>query len=119
MLSELIHEGEIVRLMKKNGIVYKKRQEAFCKQLKIHFKDIITWEKPSGGLAIWLQFQSKIALLKLAEEAEKKDLYLPKTILYQDKNNCAIRFGYGHLEEEEIEIVVKKLKDAYEMVLKK
>ncbi|PQJ75130.1 PLP-dependent aminotransferase family protein [Polaribacter gangjinensis] len=119
MLSELIHEGEIVRLMKKNGIVYKKRQEAFCKQLEIHFKNILSWEKPAGGLAIWLQFQTKISLLQLAEEAEKQDLFIPKTILYQDKKNCAIRFGFGHLNEEEIEIVVKKLKDAYELVLKK
>lgn len=119
MLSELIHEGEIVRLMKKNGIVYKKRQEAFCKQLEIHFKNIISWEKPSGGLAIWLKFQTKISLLQLAEEAEKLDLFLPKTILYQNKNMCAIRFGFGHLNEEEIEIVVKKLKYAYEMILKK
>jgi len=119
MLSELIHEGEIVRLMKKNGIVYKKRQEAFCKQLEIYFKNIVSWEKPTGGLAIWLLFQTKISLLQLAEEAEKQDLFLPKTILYQDKNTCAIRFGFGHLNEEEIEIVIIKLKNAYEMVLKK
>jgi len=119
MLSELIHEGEVVRLMKKNGIVYKKRQEAFCKQLETHFKDILSWEKPTGGLAIWLKFKTKISLLQLAEEAEKQDLFIPKTILYQDKNTCAIRFGFGHLNEEEIEIVVKKLKDAYELVVKK
>ncbi|MDP5093144.1 MAG: PLP-dependent aminotransferase family protein, partial [Polaribacter sp.] len=85
ILSELIHEGEIVRLMKKNVIVYKKRQETFCKHLETYFKDIISWEKPSGGLAIWLQFEPKISLVKLAEEAEKNDLFLPKTILYQDK----------------------------------
>ncbi|NCT09953.1 MAG: PLP-dependent aminotransferase family protein [Flavobacteriia bacterium] len=119
MLSELIHEGEIHRLMKKNSVVYKKRQEVFCKHLETYFKNIISWEKPLGGLAIWLQFPSKIPLLQLAEEAEKQDLFLPKTILYQDKITCAIRFGFGHLNEEEIEIVVKKLKDAYEMVLKK
>lgn len=119
LLSELIHEGEIYRLMKKNSVVYKKRQDAFCKQLEIHFKNILSWEKPAGGLSIWLQFQTKISLLQLAEEAEKQDLFIPKTILYQDKNTCAIRFGFGHLNEEEIEIVVKKLKDAYELVLKK
>jgi GntR family transcriptional regulator/MocR family aminotransferase len=32
---------------------------------------------------------------------------LPKTILYQDKDTCAIRLGFG-LNEEEIEIIVKK-----------
>jgi GntR family transcriptional regulator/MocR family aminotransferase len=33
--------------------------------------------------------------------------FLPKTILYQDKDTCAIRLGFGHLNEEEIEIIVK------------
>ena len=45
--------------------------------------------------------------------------YLPKTILYQDKNTCAIRFGFGHLNEEEIELVIKKLKKAYNKVILK
>jgi GntR family transcriptional regulator/MocR family aminotransferase len=27
--------------------------------------------------------------------------------LYQDKDTCAIRLGFGHLNKEEIEIVVK------------
>jgi GntR family transcriptional regulator/MocR family aminotransferase len=55
--------------------------------------------------------------VKLAEEAGKLDLFLPKTILYQDKNTCAIRFGFGHLNVEEIEIVIKKLKSAYYKVI--
>ena len=51
-----------------------------------------------------------------AEEAEKNDLFLPKTILYQSKTTCAMRFGFGHLNEDEIHIVVKKLKRAYDVV---
>jgi hypothetical protein len=34
-------------------------------------------------------------------------LFLPKTILYQDKDTCAIRLGFGHLNEEEIEIIAE------------
>ena len=117
MLSELIHEGEIYRLMKKNIVIYKQRRDCLCKHLETYFGQNIVWEVPSGGLAIWLQFQPKISLVKLAAEAEKKDLFLPKTILYQDKNICAIRFGFGHLNEEEIEVVIKKLRQAYDLVL--
>jgi len=66
---------------------------------------------------MWLRFKNHISLVKLAEEAEKLDLFLPKTILYQDKNICAIRFGYGHLTEEELKIVMEKLKQAYLQLL--
>jgi GntR family transcriptional regulator/MocR family aminotransferase len=116
MLSELISEGEIYRLKKKNIIIYKQRRDSLCYYLNYYFEALMTWEIPLGGLAIWLQFAKTISLVKLAEEAEKLDLFLPKTILYQDKNTCAIRFGFGHLNEEEIEIVIKKLKSAYDKV---
>jgi len=113
MLSELINEGEIYRLMKKNIVVYKQRRDYLCQLLTAHFSEIAKWNIPSGGLAIWIQFSQQISLVKLAEEAEKNDLFLPKTILYQDKNTCAIRFGFGHLEIPEIEIVIQKLKSAF------
>ena len=119
MLSELIYEGEIHRLIKKNTIQYKQRRDFLCEMLSKYFKKEIQWTKPSGGLAIWLQFEPKFSLVKLAEVAEKNDLFLPKTILYQNKSTCAIRFGFGHLNDEELEIVVKKLKLSYDLVHKK
>ena len=117
MLSELISEGEIYRLKKKNIITYKQRRDCLCQYLNYYFEGAITWDIPLGGLALWLRFVNTISLVKLAEEAEKLDLFLPKTILYQDKTNCAIRFGFGHLNEDELEIVIKKLKSAYDKVL--
>ncbi|TBN03924.1 PLP-dependent aminotransferase family protein [Hyunsoonleella flava] len=118
ILSELISEGEIYRLMKKNIIIYKQRRDCLCKYLSEYFKNTITWSIPTGGLAIWLQFEPKISLIKLAESAEDQDVFLPKTILYQDKDTCAIRFGFGHLNTDEIKSVVKNLRKAYDEVLK-
>ncbi|WP_299015469.1 PLP-dependent aminotransferase family protein [uncultured Polaribacter sp.] len=113
MLSELINEGEIHRLMNKNIVTYKKRRDVLAQLLQTHFSKIASWQIPNGGLAIWLNFQPKISLIKLATAAEKNNLFLPKTILYQDKNTCAIRFGFGHLTVEELENVIQKLKAAY------
>lgn len=113
MLSELISEGEIHRLMKKNIVTYKQRRDVLTQLLQTHFSKITNWEIPNGGLAIWLNFKPQISLVKLATAAEKNDLFLPKTILYQNKNTCAIRFGFGHLTAEELEIVILKLKETY------
>jgi GntR family transcriptional regulator/MocR family aminotransferase len=117
MLSELIHEGEIYRLMKKNIVIYKQRRDSLSQLLTQYFDEIAKWKIPSGGLAIWLEFQPKISLVKLAKETEKNDLFLPQTILYQDKNTCAIRFGFGQLDIEEMKSVIKKLKNAYNIVI--
>lgn len=86
--------------------------------MKRYFNEAIRFKKPSGGLAIWIEFNPSISLIQLAEEVSKLDVFLPKTILYQDKNTCAIRFGFGHLNEEEIEIVISKLNLAYNSITK-
>ncbi|NQX86517.1 MAG: PLP-dependent aminotransferase family protein [Flavobacteriaceae bacterium] len=117
MLSELIGEGEMHRLVKKNIVVYKKRRDCLCAYLEVYFNNHIVFSKPSGGLAIWIEFCKTISLVKLEEEAERLGVFLPKTNLYQDKKTCAIRFGFGQLREEEIETVVLKLRQAYDSVL--
>ena len=118
VLAALIHEGEIHRLLKKNTLIYKKRRDTMLRALKHHFGNAITIEKPSGGLALWIQFTTPISLVQLAEETKKMGVFLPKTLLFQDKSNCAIRLGFGHWNEEEIEVVVEKLKLGYLEVLK-
>jgi len=116
MLTELIKEGEIHRLVKKNITIYKQRRDYLSKCLTVHFKDEATWKIPDGGLAIWLEFNTKISLFQLAEKGKTYNLFLPKTILYQNKAICAIRLGFGHLNEEEIETVVKILKQSFDTV---
>ncbi len=118
VLSELIYEGEIHRLLKKNILIYKQRRDYACACFNRYFNEAVLLKKPTGGLAIWIEFKPSVALPQLAKEAAKLEVFLPKTILYQNKNTCAIRFGFGHLNETEIEIVVSKLKQAYNTILK-
>ncbi|WP_262732330.1 aminotransferase-like domain-containing protein [Gaetbulibacter sp. NE] len=113
MLAELINEGEIHRLIKKNITIYKARRDYLISCLQHHFSDDLYWKVPSGGLAIWLHFKPSISLAKLAEKTKARNLLLPKTILYQSRTICAIRFGYGHLNEDEIRTVVTILKESY------
>jgi len=117
VLSELIYEGEIHRMLKKSVLIYKQRRDYTCECFKRYFNKNIQFKKPSGGLAIWIVFQPSVSLIQLSEEVSRLDVFLPKTTLYQDKKTCAIRFGFGHLNEEEIDIVVKKLKQAYDFLL--
>jgi len=116
ILADLISEGEIHRLIKKNSTVYKQRRDYLCACLRTHFNTLASWEIPTGGLAVWLSFKDRISLIKLSKEAKKHNLFLPKTILYQNKNICAIRFGFGHLNEDEIETVILILKKSYKAV---
>ena len=117
ILTELIVEGEIHRLIKKNITIYKQRRDYLCSCLTKYFKDYATWQAPVGGLAVWLNFKPRVSLVKLAKKTKARDLFLPKTILYQNKDICAMRLGYGHLNEDEIENVIKILKCSIDEIL--
>lgn len=102
-LGEMIEEGEIHRHLKKSLKVYQERRDLFASTLKTHFSEEINVTIPSGGLAFWLEWKQPINLMKLATNCQKEDLFIPKTLLYQNKNTTAMRLGFGHLNEVEIE----------------
>lgn len=103
VLGELIEEGELIRFQKKHVQVYQSRRDLFCKLLEQHFSQHLTFEKPSGGLAIWTEWKTPLNLLKLKKMCKQNDLFIPKTLLYQNKDLTAMRLGFGHLNESEME----------------
>lgn len=109
-LGEMIEEGEIHRHLKKSLKVYRERRDLFCEILETRFKDIIHFQKPSGGLAVWTTWHRDLSLYQLAGLCAKEDLFIPKNLLYQNNKLSATRLGFGHLNETEIEEVLKILR---------
>lgn len=104
VLNELIEEGEIFRYLKKASKIYKERRDTFIQLLAQFFGDTITYNVPAGGLAIWIEWKAPINLMQLQKECEKNNLYLPKTLLYQNRTLRGMRLGFGHLNKEEMEL---------------
>lgn len=100
-LGEMIREGEIERHLRKSLKVYRERRDFFDLKLKDLFGDTISYQKPSGGMAFWIAFNQNVNLLKIAENCRKQGLFIPRMLLYQNKDLCAARLGFAHLEETE------------------
>ena len=103
VLGEMIAEGEINRYLKKSLKIYKERRDYFSLLMTEYFGDFIDVQKPSGGLAIWAEWKIPVNLMQLSRECAKNNLFIPKTLLYQNKNLSAIRLGYGNLNFDEME----------------
>ena len=103
VLGEMIAEGEINRYLKKSLKIYKERRDYFSLLMTEYFGDFIDFQKPSGGLAIWAEWKIPVNLMQLSRECAKNNLFIPKTLLYQNKNLSAIRLGYGNLNFDEME----------------
>ncbi|REC45320.1 aminotransferase-like domain-containing protein [Chryseobacterium pennipullorum] len=102
-LGEMIADGEINRYLKKSLKVYQERRDHFALLLQEKLGERIAFQKPSGGLAIWLEWNIPINLMQLSRDCIKDNLFIPKTLLYQNKGLTAMRLGFGDLNFEEME----------------
>ena len=102
-LGEMIDEGEIHRNLKKSLKVYKERRDTMCGILRNILPDEVAVDPPSGGLALWLELPQNKSLFTLKKECQRQDLFIPRHILYQNKQLCAMRLGFGHMDNEEME----------------
>lgn len=109
VLGEMIAEGEIHRYLKKSLKVYQERRDRFIELLNEHLGDYIDFRKPSGGLAVWIEWKVPLNLMQLSRKCSQDNLFLPKTLLYQNRELIAMRLGYGHLTFEEMENSVRIL----------
>lgn len=114
-LGEMIEEGTAVRHLNRSLQVYIKRRDNLAYLLDKCLKDYFTFTIPNTGLAIWIVAKKPINLLKMSYIAQKKGLFIPKNILYQNKDTTAMRIGFGNLEldhmKQSIEIIAQILKE--------
>jgi GntR family transcriptional regulator/MocR family aminotransferase len=110
-LGEMIEEGEIHRYLKKSLKVYQERRNYFAELLKENLDELIQFQKPSGGLAFWLEWNIPVNLMQLSRNCAQNNLFIPKTLLYQTKDITAMRLGFGNLNLEEMEKSIDILSD--------
>ena len=116
-LGEIIHQGDIHRYHRKSQKVVNERKESFGSLLRRHFKEEISYREPPSGLAFWMECRTPLSLTRLQEKAGMKGLLIPSICLYQNRQLTALRLGYAHLNQQELEEAVAILAEAYDQVI--
>lgn len=111
VLGEMIAEGEINRYLKKSLKTYQERRDYFVSLLEQNLGDYIDFQKPSGGLAVWMKWKIPVNLMQLSRNCAQNNLFIPKTLLYQNKNLTAMRLGFGNLNLTEMDKSVEILSE--------
>lgn len=109
VLGELIAEGEINRYLKKSLKIYKERRDYFSSLLHGYLHEYIDFKTPSGGLAVWTEWKVPVNLMQLSRLCLQDHLFIPKTLLYQNRNLTAMRLGFGNLNHDEMKKSVEIL----------
>ena len=106
-LGEMIYQGEILRYHRKAQKIINGRKLAFAQLLDTYFKGRVTFEIPESGLAFWVVFQGRISLIELQTEVMNSGLLIPTTCLYQNKEITAMRLGFAHLNQQNMEHAIQ------------
>lgn len=99
-ILELINSGDIRRHKKRMIHHYLSKRDRFAELLNKYLKDKITFRKPDGGLAFWLNFNKKIDVFEIQKNALIKGLIFltPKKFNFAEPVN-GLRIGYASLSE--------------------
>lgn len=118
-IAMLFEEGEIRRHMKKALKAYHLRRDLFCRLLKEQLGDLVSFQLPEGGLAVWVTFDNRIDLPRLREVAIEKGLMISKSVFSDAEGNKlnAIRMGFASLNEKEIEEAIGLLAKSVGLLL--
>ncbi len=106
-LGEMIADGEIHRYLKKAVKEYRGRRDHLIRLLHERLNGHIDFAAPTGGLAVWTKWPRDYNLMQFRAACARRDLYLPRYLLYQSKAYSGIRFGFGSLAPNELSEVVE------------
>lgn len=105
-VSILIREGELNRYLQKASRIYKERRDLFCQELEQQIGKWVHFQKPEGGLAVWVHFREGIAYSDLKRISNMQDLSIPQAdqfwIQPSQAPSVATRLGFASIQTEKI-----------------
>ncbi len=111
-IADLLIDGTIRRHLKKSWRHYKERRDFFCDLLKKELGDLVDFQKPTGGMAVWVKFDDQIKVAQLSRQLIQKGIFFSDGSNYNPPNQelNSVRMGFAAMNLEEIECCVGVLK---------
>ena len=111
-IAVLFKQGDMQRHLKKSVKLYHERRDRFCHLLEKEMGNVLTFQKPSGGLALWARFHKKYPLPTMATRAAAHGLFMSDGSVYSTGavNHNGLRIGFASLNEKEQDTIVGILK---------
>ncbi len=118
-LARLIDDGDLGRHARKARKIYEQRRDLLCAEIAARLDGAVAFDKPAGGLALWLRVNHDIDAAAWAAEAERSGLILTHGRQLQLEPGPkgspaanAFRIGFASLDETELVRAVDRLKAA-------
>ena len=113
-LAFLFRNGDMAKHLKRSVKLYHQRRDILCDLLQQELSDIVSFQRPQGGLALWAKFNADYPLPRIAAQAAANGLMISDGRMYdvEDQQYNALRIGFASMNEKELEEAVMLLKKA-------
>lgn len=113
-VAKLIEDGEVQRHARRARRIYHARRDYLVNALRRTFPQILYFEAPAGGMAIWAKADAKVDVDAWAERAEKRGVVFSpaKQFTFDGRPRQELRLGFAALDEMELAEAVKRLRAA-------
>ena len=112
-LANLIENGELSRHIKRSKKIYAERLESTSTLITALLTESIYFEKPQGGMALWLRFDERYPLARILIKASARNLHLQGSAYFEGHNTNLnnLRFGFASLSEDKMEQAIEILQE--------
>lgn len=117
VLTQWLENGEVHRSAKKGKQIYLIKRNNLIRLVNKYLGSEVEFTIPERGLCLWLEWKEEVNLMRLKTQCLNRGLFIPKLILYQNRNLRAMRIGFGSLTEEDMEKSLEIISCVYEELI--
>lgn len=111
-VAHLFSTGEMQRHLRKSVKLYNERRDVFCDMLNSCIGDLIHFNMPNGGMAVWATFTPEYSIPDLVRRLAEKGIFMNDGSLYRYKDDVnGIRLGFASLNTEEMQKFIGALRE--------
>jgi len=113
-LAFLIEDGELPAHVRRMHRAYRERRAAFSEALRRRLGDVLAFETPGGGLAIWARILGDHVPEAWVERAERRDLVVhpASRFCFEGRSAPFFRLGFARHNATELREGVRRLEQS-------
>lgn len=109
LVTDWLEGGIYQTYLEKLRGALRERRDLMLRILEVHFSDLCTWEKPAGGLYIWLKLKHQVPMGVFFKKALGEKILLNPGEIYDYDKNQYLRLSYAYALVEELEDALPRL----------
>lgn len=110
-VASLYSSGEMQRHITRSVKLYKARRDLFCDLMVKEIGEMVKFNKPLGGMAIWTTFNDPYKLSELSRKLDVQGIYLNDGSRYNTAGIVlnSLRIGFASMNEKEMRTFIKEV----------